>query len=211
VDGGDDLGVVDSLQVDRRDAEVRVPQLTLDDGEWDALVGELDCVRVAQLVGREAAAHPGLRGDAPQLGAGRVARPGPATSAPLDYAQERTDGHPDAQFEPGAQVLPAPGVHADLAAAAALAVADEHRARTGLEVVLGQGKRLVNAQPGAPEQHDQGSHTGAVDAVAGLAHDRDDLLDRGRIGRVAQPFVARRATGEVAGQGDRRAPAAGGV
>jgi hypothetical protein len=34
--------------------------LALDDVEWDALVGELDGVRVAQLVGREAAAHPGL-------------------------------------------------------------------------------------------------------------------------------------------------------
>jgi hypothetical protein len=30
---------------------------------------------------------------------------------------------------------------------------------------------------------------GAVGAVAGLAHHRDDLLDRGRIGPVAQPLV----------------------
>jgi hypothetical protein len=33
-------------------------------------------------------------------------------------------GHALAQFEPGAEVLPAPGVHADLAPAAALAVPD---------------------------------------------------------------------------------------
>jgi hypothetical protein len=108
-------------------------------------------------------------------------------------------------------VVPAPGVHADLAAAAALAVADEHRPGAGLEVVLGEGERLGDAQPGAPEQHDQRPHAGAMDPVAGLAHDGDDLLDRGRIGRVAQSLVARRASGEVAGQGDRRAAATGGV
>jgi hypothetical protein len=35
-------------------------QLALNDVERDALVGELDRVCVAQLVGREAAAHPRL-------------------------------------------------------------------------------------------------------------------------------------------------------
>jgi hypothetical protein len=60
VDGGDDLGVVDPLRVDGRDAEVGMPEMALDDVERDALVGELDRVCVAQLVGREAAAHPGL-------------------------------------------------------------------------------------------------------------------------------------------------------
>jgi hypothetical protein len=37
-----------------------MPEMALDDVERDALVGELDRVCVAQLVGREAAAHPGL-------------------------------------------------------------------------------------------------------------------------------------------------------
>jgi hypothetical protein len=108
-------------------------------------------------------------------------------------------------------VVPAPQVHADLAPAAALAVTDEHRPGARLEVVLGDGERLVDAQPRPPQQHDQGPQAGAVDAVAGLAHDRDDLLDRGRIGRVAQPLVARRAPGEIAGQRDGRAAAAGGI
>jgi hypothetical protein len=108
-------------------------------------------------------------------------------------------------------VFPAPPIHADLAAAAALAVADEHRAGAGLEVVLGHGQRLVDAQPRPPEQHDQRSHAGAVDTVAGLAHDLDDLLHRRGIGRVAQPLVTRRATGQIAGQSDRRAAATGGV
>jgi hypothetical protein len=51
----------------------------------------------------------------------------------------------------------------------------------------------------------------AADTVAGLAHDRDDLLDRGRIGRVAEPHVAWLAPGEIAGQGDGRAEAAGAI
>jgi hypothetical protein len=105
----------------------------------------------------------------------------------------------------------APRVHGNVAAAASLAVADEHRPGAGLEVVLGDGERLGDAQPGAPEQHDQGAHAGAVGAVAGLAHDGDDLLDRGRVGRVAQALVARRPTGQIAGQGDWRAATTGGV
>jgi hypothetical protein len=119
-------------------------------------------------------------------------------------------------LEPWRELLPGPVVHADLAAAAALAA--RHNAayaefgigrggpvspQARVEVVLGDGDRLVDGQPRAPEQHDQRPQTGAVDTVAGLAHDRDDLLDRGRIGRVAQPLVARRAPGEKAGQGCR--------
>ena len=57
VDGGDDLGVVNPLQIDGRDPEVGVPQLALDDVERDALVGELDRVRMAQLVRHEPPPH----------------------------------------------------------------------------------------------------------------------------------------------------------
>jgi hypothetical protein len=70
VDGGDDLGAVDPLEIDGGDAEVGVPQLALNDVERYALVGQLDGVGVAELVGSEAAPHTGLGGDAPQLGAG---------------------------------------------------------------------------------------------------------------------------------------------
>ena len=49
-----------------------------------------------------------------------------------------------------------------------------------------------------------------MDAVAGAAHDGNDLLDRGRIGGIAHPLVARRATGWNSGKvaGERRRPAA---
>jgi hypothetical protein len=50
-----------------------------------------------------------------------------------------------------------------------------------------------------------------VQTVAGDAHDRDDLLDGGRVGWIAQAFVARRVTGVKAGHRRRRAATAGGI
>ena len=40
----------------------------------------------------------------------------------------------------------------------------------------------MDAQPGAPEHDDQAAQPAAVDAVAGVAHDGDDRLDRGWVG-----------------------------
>jgi hypothetical protein len=71
VDGLDDLGVVDSLQVHRGDSEVAVAELALDDDERDAFVGELDCVGVAELVGRKAATDAGGRRGVAHLSASR--------------------------------------------------------------------------------------------------------------------------------------------
>jgi hypothetical protein len=184
-----------------------MPQLALNDVERHPLVRQLDGVGVAQLVRGKPLSDAGPRGDAPQLRAGGVGSPRPATRAPLDHAQQRTDRHPDAQLEPGPEVIPAPAVHADLAPAAALTVAHEHGSGTRLEVVLREPERLVDAQSRPPQQHDQSPHPGALHAVAGLAHDRDDLLHRGRIGRVAQTLVARWAPGKIPGQGE---PASGG-
>jgi hypothetical protein len=59
VDGVDDLRVVDALQIDRGDPEMGMPELALDDDQRDALVGQLDRVREAQLVGREPALRSG--------------------------------------------------------------------------------------------------------------------------------------------------------
>ena len=60
MDGFDDLAGVDALEVDRGHAEVAVAELALDDVERDAFAGELDRVRVAQLVRDEAAADAGV-------------------------------------------------------------------------------------------------------------------------------------------------------
>jgi hypothetical protein len=54
-------------KVDRRDAEVRVAELALDDVEWDALASHFDGVRVAELCQAIAKAET-VRGDAPRLG-----------------------------------------------------------------------------------------------------------------------------------------------
>jgi hypothetical protein len=59
VNGFDDLGVVDALQVDGGDAEVAVAELALDDDQRDALARHLDGVSVTELVWCEAPAHPG--------------------------------------------------------------------------------------------------------------------------------------------------------
>jgi hypothetical protein len=61
------------LQVDRGSAEVGVPERALDDVEWDALAGELERVRVAQLVRCEAAPDPGAGSEPTELGADRGA------------------------------------------------------------------------------------------------------------------------------------------
>jgi hypothetical protein len=62
VDGVDDLGVVDALQIDRSDAQVGVPELALDDDRRDALAGHLDGVRVAELMRCQAWADTGPGG-----------------------------------------------------------------------------------------------------------------------------------------------------
>jgi hypothetical protein len=111
-----------------------VTQLALDDVERDSFVGELDGVGVAQLVGREAPPHTGLRGYSAQLGAGGVAGPGPAAGGPVEHAQQRADRHCHPELEPGAEVLPAPRVHADLAPAAALTMADQYRSEPRVEI-----------------------------------------------------------------------------
>jgi hypothetical protein len=118
----------------------------------------------------------------------------PARGA-VDDAEQRPDWQLDPRFQPRCELLPGPVVHADLAAAAALAAPHQQRAATRVQVGLGERERLVYAPAGAPQHDDQAARSASVDAVAGAAHDRDDLLDRRWVGRVARPLVARRPTG----------------
>jgi hypothetical protein len=62
MDGLDDLGVVDALQVDRRDAEVAVAKLALDHDQRHALARELDGMRVPELMRREPPPHTSCNG-----------------------------------------------------------------------------------------------------------------------------------------------------
>ena len=50
MDGGDDLRAIDPLEINRGDSEIGVSHLPLDDDEWDACVGHLNGVSVAELV-----------------------------------------------------------------------------------------------------------------------------------------------------------------
>jgi hypothetical protein len=71
VDGLDDLGAVDALQVDRRDSEVGMFELALDDDQRDAVVSHLDGVSVSELVRRESTPDAGEDCGAVQSLAGR--------------------------------------------------------------------------------------------------------------------------------------------
>jgi hypothetical protein len=77
MDGLDDFRVVDALQVDRRDAEVGVAELALDDDQRDAFARQLDGMGVPQLVGREAPPDPGVDGGRAEGRSRGSARPGP--------------------------------------------------------------------------------------------------------------------------------------
>jgi hypothetical protein len=91
--------------------------------------------------------------------------------------------------KPRPELLPAPLVHPDLASATALAVADEHRSALGVEIVLGERERLLDPQPGAPQDDDPRAQPEAVAVVRGVAHHRDDLIHTRRVGRVRRPLL----------------------
>jgi hypothetical protein len=112
---------------------------------------------------------PGLPRDASQLRAGGGGRPWAPARGAVDDAEQRSDRRLDPRLEPGLKLLPGPVVHADLAAAAALAAPDKQRPAPRIQVGLGERERLVDAQPGAPQHDDQAAQPAAVDAVAGAA------------------------------------------
>jgi hypothetical protein len=145
VDGFDDLAVVDALQVDRGDAEVAVAELALDDDQWHAFAGELDGMRVPELVRREAPTDAGREGGPAQLSSGCRTGPVPASRGSVDDAEQRTDRKLDSQLEPRAKLLPGPFVHADLAASSALGVADEQCAAAVIEVGFGEAEGFLNS------------------------------------------------------------------
>jgi hypothetical protein len=105
--------------------------------------------------------------DAAELAADGGGRPGPAAGAAVDDAEQRPDRQLRPRGEPGAQLLPAPLVHADLAPPAALAAADQQRSASRVEVVLGKSERLLEPQPGTPQQDDHRAQREAVTVIAG--------------------------------------------
>ena len=83
-------------------------------------------VRVTELVRCEAAPYAGAGRAQVERFAGGACGPCPPAGAAVEDAEEWSDGHRLAGFEPGLDVFEAPDVHADLAPASALAAPHEH-------------------------------------------------------------------------------------
>ncbi|MEA2130972.1 MAG: hypothetical protein QOJ85_3863 [Solirubrobacteraceae bacterium] len=108
VHGVDDLGVVDAFQVHRRDPEVRVAQLSLDDVQRHALSGHLDRVRVTQPMRCEAPPHTGTCRGTSQLLASVARGQRTAARAAVDDAEQCADRKFEPQRQPWTELLSAP-------------------------------------------------------------------------------------------------------
>jgi hypothetical protein len=64
------------------------------------------------------------------------------------------------QLEPGLELVPAPAIHADFPAPAALAASDEEGAAALIENALGEGECFLDAQSGAPQDGNQAAQPG---------------------------------------------------
>src|SRR5436305_3380746 len=162
-------------------------------------------------MGRKATAHPGRRSGVAQLSADPGRRARPAAGRTADDAEQGADRELRTQLEPLLEALPPPAVHPDLAPPAPFASADQDRTCYPVKVGLGERERLADPQTGPPEHNDQSPQPDSLRSLAGGPHDRDDLLHRGRVRRIAKPLVSRRPTLMEAGQRGRRAPTAGAI
>jgi hypothetical protein len=155
VHGVDDLGVIDSLEVDRGDPEVGVSQLPLDDHERDAFMSHLDRVRVPKLVWREPASYSCCGGGTGELSASGRRFPVPADGGPVDDAEERADRETGAELLPGLELLPCPDVHPSFATRVALAVPDKNGPAASVHVGLGKRECFADPQPRSPQHDDE--------------------------------------------------------
>jgi hypothetical protein len=137
VHGADDLAAVYALQVDTRDAEVRVSELPLDHYERDTFVRHLNGVRVSQLVWRKAPSHACGRSRVMQLFSRGRRFPTSSGGRSVDCTKQCADRKLAADLEPGVELVPCPAVHPDLSSLAALSTPDQYSAAGTVEVALG--------------------------------------------------------------------------
>jgi hypothetical protein len=128
VDGADDLAAIDALEADARDSEVGVPELPLDHDERDTFMRHLNRMGMPQLMRRESpsAACSGSR--VVKLLARGGGFPMTAGSRSVYHAQQRSGWELAADPHARVELVPRPAIHADLAALASLAAANEDRA-----------------------------------------------------------------------------------
>lgn len=98
---------------------------------------------------------------------------------------------------------PTPSRPCRFRALVAFAVTNEDLAAALIEIGFGEIERFSDAKARAPEHGDRAAHPVALRARAGLAHDRNNLLNARRISRVVQALVARRTTSVIAGHRSR--------
>jgi hypothetical protein len=82
-------------------------QLSLDDVERHALAGELERMRVTELVRCEPAPHSRSGGEVAELDPDPGGRPGPTARWTVDHAEQRADRQPLALGQPGTELLEA--------------------------------------------------------------------------------------------------------
>src|SRR3954462_15329743 len=116
-----------------------VPGLAWRSGRWMMLSGTPSPASsiawgVAQSARREPAPHGRLGGEPAELDAHARARPRPPARWAVDDAEQRPDRELKAGGTQGCSLLPAPQVHADLAAPAARAAAHEQGPAARVEV-----------------------------------------------------------------------------
>ena len=186
----------------------RMSELPLDDDQGHGFTGHLHRVSVSQLVKGKASPHPNVRGSPMQFGSRRGVFPVPASRPSGDDAAQRSDRKLEASLQPCLEWLPPPRVHADFAASSALALADEQRPASLIEVGFAEREGLLGCAGRASQDHDEASQPLAVRAVAGHARHGDDFLHLGRIRWIAEALLCggRPAWNPGMVAGERRRP-----
>jgi hypothetical protein len=123
-------------------------------------------------------------------------------------AQQSADRQRGAQVQPWLDLLPAPAVHADLAPLAALAASHEDRAGAAVKIASARASASLIRSP-ARHKTTISARTRSPWALGPA--DRNDLVDRRRIGGVLSVLVARRVAAVVTGHRGRRAATPGGM
>ena len=127
-----------------------MPELALDHDQRDSLVGHLDGVCVAELMGREPPPDTGSPGDLAELLGCCGCLAMPACGRAVDHAEQRTDWKPCADLEPRVELIPGPAIHADLPPPSTLPTTNENRAAGAVEVGLRECEGFADPQTRSP-------------------------------------------------------------
>jgi hypothetical protein len=184
----------------RCDGEIGVPELTLDNQQWDALARHLYRVGVAQLVWGEAAAQSGASGRAVQLNADSGWRPGRPRMGPRRTQNSAPTGSVERSVSHGASCC-----HAQRSIPTSRRLPPLPRR---ISTVPRSASRSLSVNARASLIRSPARHSTMIrprsripSASSPAAHHGDDLLDRRRVGRILQPLVARGSSLVITGQG----------